>query len=123
MLSGRKPVLFRGWIALPFVCLLTLTACSHKPARVSVPAAPPPAGTAPAGETPSEAAKAETPQSPSIEIEVPEDAKPLFVETGIASWYGPPYHNRRGSNGEIYDMHAMTAAHRTLPLGSIVRVV
>jgi len=47
----------------------------------------------------------------------------VLVETGIASWYGPPYHNRRGSNGEIYDMHAMTAAHRTLPLGSIVRVV
>jgi len=48
--------------------------------------------------------------------------KPLSVETGKASWYGAPYHNRRSSNGEIYDMHAMTAAHRTLPLGSIVRV-
>jgi rare lipoprotein A len=40
----------------------------------------------------------------------------------MASWYGPPYHNRRGSNGEVYNMHAMTAAHRTLPLGSVVRV-
>ncbi|MBS1853396.1 MAG: septal ring lytic transglycosylase RlpA family protein [Acidobacteria bacterium] len=55
-------------------------------------------------------------------ISLPADAKPLSVESGLASWYGPPYHNRRGSNGEIYDMHAMTAAHRTLPLGSIVRV-
>lgn len=53
---------------------------------------------------------------------LPPDAKPIEVQTGIASWYGAPYHNRRGSNGEIYDMHAMTAAHRTLPLGSIVRV-
>lgn len=53
---------------------------------------------------------------------IPPDAKPLEVETGIASWYGAPYHNRRGSNGEIYDMYAMTAAHRTLPLGSIIRV-
>jgi rare lipoprotein A len=53
---------------------------------------------------------------------LPAGAKPIFTETGIASWYGPPYHNRRGSNGEIYDMNAMTAAHRTLPLGSIVRV-
>jgi rare lipoprotein A len=123
MLSGRKTVLLRASVALCLVCLFALTACSHKPARVSVPAAPPPAGTAPAGETPSEVEKAETPQAPSPEIEVPEDAKPLFIETGIASWYGPPYHNRRGSNGEIYDMHAMTAAHRTLPLGSIVRVV
>ena len=40
----------------------------------------------------------------------------------MSSWYGAPYHNRRGSNGEVYNMHAMTAAHRTLPLGSIVRV-
>jgi rare lipoprotein A len=40
----------------------------------------------------------------------------------MASWYGAPYHNRRGSNGEVYDMNAMTAAHRTLPLGSRVRV-
>lgn len=40
----------------------------------------------------------------------------------MASWYGAPYHNRRGSNGEIYDMNAMTAAHLTLPLGSIVRI-
>jgi rare lipoprotein A len=55
-------------------------------------------------------------------ISVPPDLKPILTETGVASWYGPPYHNRRGSNGEIYNMHAMTAAHRTLPLGSIVRV-
>ncbi|HYN16171.1 MAG TPA: septal ring lytic transglycosylase RlpA family protein [Terriglobales bacterium] len=40
----------------------------------------------------------------------------------MASWYGPPYHNRQSSNGEIYDMNAMTAAHRTLPLNSVVRV-
>ncbi len=44
------------------------------------------------------------------------------METGLASWYGPPYHNRRGANGEVYDMNAMTAAHRTLPLNSVVRV-
>jgi rare lipoprotein A len=55
-------------------------------------------------------------------LRIPADAKPISVETGLASWYGAPYHNRRGSNGEIYNMHAMTAAHRTLPLGSIVRV-
>jgi rare lipoprotein A len=55
-------------------------------------------------------------------IEVPANAKPIFEETGVASWYGAPYHNRRGSNGEIYDMNAMTAAHLTLPLGSVVRV-
>ena len=53
---------------------------------------------------------------------IPAGAAPLATEIGRASWYGPPYHNRRGSNGEVYNMHAMTAAHRTLPLGSIVRV-
>ena len=53
---------------------------------------------------------------------IPAGAIPLVTEIGRASWYGPPYHNRRGSNGEVYNMHAMTAAHRTLPLGSIVRV-
>ena len=53
---------------------------------------------------------------------IPADARPLATETGLASWYGPPYHNRRGSNGEVYNMHAMTAAHRTFPLGSIVRI-
>ena len=53
---------------------------------------------------------------------IPADAKPIATEIGLASWYGPPYHNRRGSNGEVYNMHAMTAAHRTYPLGSIVRV-
>jgi len=56
------------------------------------------------------------------ELQIPLDAKPIFVETGIASWYGAPYHNRPGSDGKLYNMNAMTAAHRTLPLGSIVRV-
>ena len=43
-------------------------------------------------------------------------------ETGIASWYGHPYHGRRASNGEIYDMDKLTAAHRTLPFGTMVQV-
>lgn len=55
-------------------------------------------------------------------FDVPRNARPLLVETGLASWYGPPYNKRRGANGKIYNMHAMTAAHRTLPMGSIVRV-
>ncbi len=40
----------------------------------------------------------------------------------MASWYGPPYNRRRGANGEIYNQDAMTAAHRTLPMNSLVRV-
>ncbi len=45
-----------------------------------------------------------------------------FSERGIASWYGRDFHGKKTSNGEIYDMHAMTAAHKTLPLGVYVRV-
>lgn len=43
-------------------------------------------------------------------------------ETGIASWYGTKFHGRKTANGEIYDMNALTAAHRTLPMPSYVRV-
>ena len=44
------------------------------------------------------------------------------TETGIASWYGHPYHGRAAADGEIYDMDKMTAAHRTLPFNTWVRV-
>ena len=44
------------------------------------------------------------------------------AETGLASWYGHPYHGRAASNGEIYDMEKLTAAHRTLPFGTMVHV-
>ncbi|MFL9986650.1 septal ring lytic transglycosylase RlpA family protein [Paraburkholderia sediminicola] len=59
------------------------------------------------------------------------DAQPLtednsgisdFHQIGRASWYGRGFHGRRTANGERFDMHALTAAHRTLPLGSYVRV-
>lgn len=41
---------------------------------------------------------------------------------GIASWYGPNFHAKKTSNGEIYNMHAMTAAHKTLPMNTVVKV-
>lgn len=134
-------------ITLALVVLLA--ACGgHKPVTVSVPPAPPispptelpstpsavpPSATEPAEkespeveipaeQTPSESEKRTEEDEQKLSRALPEDAKPLEVQTGIASWYGPPYHNRRGSNGEIYDMNGMTAAHLTLPLGTIVRV-
>ena len=45
-----------------------------------------------------------------------------FTQEGVASWYGKDFHGKKTSNGEIYDMHAMTAAHKTLPLGVFVKV-
>lgn len=44
-------------------------------------------------------------------------------DLGVASWYGESFHGRQAANGELFDMEALTAAHRTLPLGSVVRVV
>ncbi|GKS63438.1 hypothetical protein YTPLAS72_07420 [Nitrospira sp.] len=43
-------------------------------------------------------------------------------DRGVASWYGAQFHGRKAANGELYDMEALTAAHRTMPLGSVVRV-
>jgi rare lipoprotein A len=45
-----------------------------------------------------------------------------YTEEGVASWYGIPFHGRRASNGEVYDMNKLTAAHRTLPFDTVVRV-
>lgn len=45
-----------------------------------------------------------------------------FVERGVASWYGPGFHGNKTANGERYDMYKLTAAHRTLPLGSVAVV-
>ena len=53
---------------------------------------------------------------------VPNNFKPLYVETGIASWYGPPYAGRKVPTGEVFDPNQLTAAHKTLPLNSMVRV-
>jgi rare lipoprotein A len=137
---GSSPHLLRapsGFAALAIaplfaVCVLVflLTGCGgRKQARVLVPSPPalPAPETLPAQPVPPAAeSRAQPARAPAAEsaapISVPPDTHPLSVETGLASWYGAPYHNRRGSNGEIYDMNAMTAAHRTLPLGSIVRV-
>lgn len=47
----------------------------------------------------------------------------MGAEIGIASWYGHPYHGRPAANGEIYDMEQLTAAHRTLPFGTLVHVL
>src|SRR5215469_13887337 len=51
------------------------------------------------------------------------DSSQRTIQVGIASWYGHPFHGRPTASGEIYDMEKMTAAHRTLPLGTVVRVV
>jgi rare lipoprotein A len=59
---------------------------------------------------------------PSSIAPLPSSAPALASESGLASWYGHPYHGRRAANGEIYDMEQLTAAHRTLPFGTWVHV-
>jgi rare lipoprotein A len=56
-------------------------------------------------------------------IHVDPNAQVLWSEVGYASWYGPNYNKKKAANGETYDQDGMTAAHNTLPLNSIVRVV
>jgi len=124
----RLPRLFLVALA----SLVLLTSCArHKQARMEVPPPPPPTaesqphGVPPAAATTTTKPRGETSAAESAQdeiISIPANAQPLSTEMGKASWYGAPYHNRMGSNGKVYNMHAMTAAHRTLPLGSIVRV-
>jgi rare lipoprotein A len=100
----------RYW-ALACCALLVITGCGHRERLAAAPP-PPPIAAAPA--------YPEQGQETSPE-QLPTD-RPIYSEIGIASWYGPPYNNRRGANGKIYDQNAITAAHRTLPLGSLIRV-
>jgi len=116
--AARKTCSTRSALMFIGAGMLLLSACGgHKTAR-SQPVAPPPTITAaePEPHTTAEGNATTVPQS------AKPAAKPIYVETGLASWYGPPYNHHRGSNGEIYDQNALTAAHRTLPLNSVVRV-
>ena len=56
------------------------------------------------------------------EVSPPGVASPPPIAQGLASWYGPKFHGRRTASGERYDMHGLTAAHKTLPFGTKVRV-
>lgn len=104
-------------LATVLALFLVLTGCGgNKRAKNKIP--PPPPISSPTDE----ARTTRPPEARPGEPEVDENAKVIWSQTGLASWYGPPYHNRRGANGEVFDTNAMTAAHKTLPLNSIVRV-
>lgn len=62
------------------------------------------------------------PPPPAPVVSLPTAPQPTFSQQGVASWFGKSHHGQRTANGETYDMNAMTAAHRTLPFGSMVRV-
>ncbi len=109
------------------VCLAALTAflsgCHHASRPAYTASAPPPTPPAPI-ERPAPATHTTRP-TPKPAPSPPDDldgAKPVSTEIGLASWYGPPYHNRQAADGSIFDQNALTAAHRTLPMGTTVRV-
>jgi len=103
----------RSFITVAFLVAVFASGCAHQTPRVS---APPP-------EVSRQQQPAPEPISPPEPAEKPKDeAKKGKTEKGLASWYGEPYHGRRTASGEIYDMHEMTAAHRTLPFGTMVKV-
>jgi rare lipoprotein A len=117
------------WILLSAL-VLVLAGCRHKNAQTTYqppPPLPPPTTSARPShsEAKSESAENRTTSSKSAgttAVQPTPHGKPVSSETGLASWYGPPYANHPGADGSIYDQNAMTAAHRTLPMGSIVQV-
>jgi rare lipoprotein A len=89
---------------------LAAAGCAQRPAVISpVPPAPTPASGGPPAES-------------SLGFPSPPVRPPAYIEQGVASWYGIPFHGRKASSGEVFDMDQIVAAHRTLPFNSIVRV-
>lgn len=115
-----------GIVAVVFA----LSACATPP--VSDPATPPDAPTS--GATPRAPLKTPAPTVVSLPDSAPLPAQPdadadllageevREFEQGKASWYGPRFNGRRTASGERYNMHELTAAHKTLPFGTMVRV-
>jgi rare lipoprotein A len=96
-------------LVIASVLLLFAGGCSHPPRTTRAPA-------------PTQAPQPSPPSGPPPAVERQPAIAGQYVEEGVASWYGVPFHGRRTSNGEIYDMHLFTAAHRTLPFNAVVRV-
>jgi len=108
---------------------LALAGCGHKTRTARVPTAPP-QELAQLDQPP-----AETPHSSRIpitpvptggisreDVEFVNSHQPILTETGYATWYTAPYKGRRAANGQVFNDHALTAAHRTLPMGSLIVV-
>ena len=121
--------------ALLAALLFGLAGCHHKASTANYPPPPPLTSTARSASVSRSAqsnagrqrsseqgAPSESTGTPSSAVQPVPHGKPVSSEVGLASWYGPPYANRKGADGTVYDQNAMTAAHRTLPMGSIVRV-
>ena len=113
-LSGRCAAL-----AALFCCAaIFVTGCGG---RQPVKSAPPVTNTTPEPAPPPESTSRPSPSSPAAATPSPHEGGTVYEE-GKASWYGAPFHGRQASDGETYDMYKFTAAHRTLPFNTMVRV-
>ena len=124
----HKGAIIRFWIMASL--LIMVSACTTPPAGRPEPSLPAPGPSRAAAKAP---APVDVPAAPRPDV-VPDAAVavddkellagevPRAFEQGKASWYGPRFHGRRTASGERYDMHAFTAAHKTLPFGTVVRV-
>ena len=80
-------------------------------------------GTRPVHPTPSDrGTTAASAGTAPVNSQIEAHGRPVSTEVGLASWYGPQYNSHKAADGSVYDQNAMTAAHRELPMGSIVRV-
>ena len=99
---------FKKHIRISLVLVILLAGCAKK--------APPPAPVPPSG------LRTQKPYEIKGVWYYPLPSAEGYVEEGLASWYGPEFHGKPTSCGEPYDMYAMTAAHKTLPMGTNVKV-
>lgn len=99
--------------------LVLSSGCTTPPAPGTAPSAP--GAARPAASPPAEAGVTSEPPPITTPLLPANEALREF-EQGKASWYGPRFNGRRTASGERYNMHELTAAHRTLPFGTVVRV-
>jgi rare lipoprotein A len=125
-LRSRTSQWLAAYVAAPSLSLL-LAGCGHHHTYPVASAPPPPPIQPQPASRPQSTAKPLPPVPPPSSVSTDDSDfiathRPIYSEEGVASWYGPPYNNHRGANGEIFDQNAMTAAHRTLPMGSLIVV-
>jgi len=132
--AARHGAVWRGLLGAALAAGISLgtSGCGHKENQVRV--APPqalppvaaPASAAPAGSGSTAATIPVTPLPPGgiseDDLQFVAAHRPILSEVGYATWYTAPYKGRRAANGQVFDDGAMTAAHRTLPMGSLVVV-
>jgi rare lipoprotein A len=124
--NARRPA---GWAGLA-LAMVVLSGCGHRPrvAQLPAPQVAPPVVESQSQE-PQAQAPTRIPPTPAPrggvnakDLDYVATHKPILTEVGLATWYTAPYKGRKAANGQVFSDHALTAAHRTLPMGSLIVV-